>query len=336
VFAASATSIVFLCPLFWSGLSVGGNSAASAKNFDLVVVGGTPGGVACAVRAAREGLHVLLVNHHAHLGGMLASGLGVWDTLHEGRRSPIYDELRQAIFDYYRDTYGKNSPQYRAALPGASGHTNGRFEAKVAEKLITAMVEREASITVLKGFYPQAVERDGSLLRSVTFHAMNVEKTVRVAGAMFADCTYEGDLLAIAKVPYRVGREARAEFKEPHAGRLFLRPVSRPTDPALARLAVEHDRLKLRKFTGWQESLAESTGESDRAVQAFNFRTVLSSDPENRILPRKPKDYDPERLRDLEYGSIVGPLPNNKIGWNRPQLVGVQHDYPQGDWNKRR
>ena len=43
------------------------------KFFDLVVVGGTPGGIACAVRAAREGLTVLLVSRTRHLGGMLQS-----------------------------------------------------------------------------------------------------------------------------------------------------------------------------------------------------------------------------------------------------------------------
>mgnify|MGYP006166369443 CR=1 FL=1 len=31
---------------------------------------------------------------------------------------------------------------------------------------------------------------------------------------MFIDATYEGDLIAAAKVPYRVGREANAEFGE--------------------------------------------------------------------------------------------------------------------------
>src|SRR5437016_4196044 len=58
---------------------------------DLCIYGGTPAGVACAVRAAREGLSVLLVNRHDHLGGLLTSGIGVWDTLFEGKRSPIYD-----------------------------------------------------------------------------------------------------------------------------------------------------------------------------------------------------------------------------------------------------
>lgn len=76
---------------------------------DLCIYGGTPGGIAMAVRAAQEGLNVVLVNHNGHLGGILSNGLGVWDTLWEGKRSPIYDEARQAIFDHYRTTYGEDS-----------------------------------------------------------------------------------------------------------------------------------------------------------------------------------------------------------------------------------
>ena len=45
---------------------------------------------------------------------------------------------------------------------------------------------------------------------------------------MFADATYEGDLFALAKVPYRVGREARDEYGEPHAGKVFSNIDSRP------------------------------------------------------------------------------------------------------------
>ena len=60
---------------------------------DVCIVGGTPGGVACAVRAAREGMSVLLVNRHDHLGGLLTSGISVWDSQFEGKRSPVYDEV---------------------------------------------------------------------------------------------------------------------------------------------------------------------------------------------------------------------------------------------------
>src|SRR5688572_30043912 len=48
-----------------------GPAALAGKSYDLVVIGGTPGGIACAVRGAREGMNVLLVQHNRHIGGML-------------------------------------------------------------------------------------------------------------------------------------------------------------------------------------------------------------------------------------------------------------------------
>jgi hypothetical protein len=168
--------------------------------YDLVVIEGTPGGVACAVRAAREGLNVALVNRTEHLGGILSSGLGVWDTLWEGKRSPVYDELRQSIFDHYKTTYGEKSQQYRDALPGKSGHTNGKFEPHVVEKLITNLVAREPNITLLKGYIPVAVRRDGRRLTEVTIRNFKGTETIRIRAMIFADCSYEGDLLPLDAV----------------------------------------------------------------------------------------------------------------------------------------
>jgi sialidase-1 len=299
------------------------------QQYDLVVVGATPGGVACAVRAAREGLRVLLVDHSQHLGGILSNGLGVWDTLHEGKRSPIYDELRQAIFDHYRSTYGERSRPYAEALPGKTGHTNGKFEPRVAERLIDELVAREPRVTVLKGLYAAATERDGASLRSVELKAMDGARTVRVSARTFADCTYEGDLAAAARVPYRVGREARAEFNEPHAGKVFLKPLRTPPPDDLKA-------LRLRLFGGGQALAPESTGAADGNVQACNFRTILTSDPANRVIPGKPDGYDREAVRQLEHTSLIRPIPNDKIGWNRPQLVPLQTAYVEGDWATRR
>ncbi|MFA6545963.1 MAG: FAD-dependent oxidoreductase, partial [Limisphaerales bacterium] len=306
---------------------------ASPQNIeaDLCIYGGTPAGVACAVRAAREGLSVLLVNRHDHLGGLLTSGIGVWDTQFEGRRSPIYDEVRVAIMEFYRTTYGAESPQYQGAVPGPSGYTNGRFEPRVAEKIINELVAREKNITVLRGFIPVAVERGGVLLKSLTFHGVPGGDDRTVGAKVFADCTYEGDLAALAKVPYRVGREARAEFGEPHAGIIFMKPVSEAPSPEAARLAALHDRLKLRKFANWQVLLPESTGAADGAVQACNYRTMLTTDPANRVAITKPANYDAYFLKTLEVFSGIE-IPNSKYGWNRPQLVGKQTAYVEADW----
>jgi hypothetical protein len=306
-----------------------------SASYDLVVIGGTPGGIACAVRAAREGLSVLLVNWHAHLGGILSSGLGAWDTQHEGHRSPLYDETRAAFFAHYRNTYGADSPQYRDALPGKTGHNNGRTEPHVAERVLTALVEREKNITVLRGYVPSSVERAGSTVHSVTLRLMQGGGETRVRGKVFADCTYEGDLAALARVPYRVGRESRAEFDEPHAGILFMKPVPHAPDADAARLAELHNALNLRKFTGWQVRLPQSTGEADAAVQACNYRTPLATDPANRVPIPQPASYDPYYLRTLEPYSGVPSIPNGKFGWNRPQLIGLQTPYVEADWPER-
>ena len=329
--------LVLLCVGFLCQAEDSRPSHASAQvvEADLCIVGGTPAGVACAVRAAREGLRVFLVNRHEHLGGLLTSGIGVWDTQYEGRRSPIYDEVRAAIMEDYRATYGADSPQYREALPGPSGYSNGRFEPRVAEKIIDGLVAREKNITVLRGYLPAVVEREGALLKSLTLRPTKAGSELTVRAQVFADCTYEGDLAALAKVPYRVGREARAEFGEPHAGIIFMKPVSEAPSPEAARLAALHDQLKLRKFANWQVLLPQSTGAADAAVQACNYRTMLTTDPANRVPITKPANYDAYFLKTLEVYSGIE-IPNAKYGWNRPQLVGTQTEYVEADWATRR
>lgn len=323
---------VYLFALFVSLSSV----LTAAQSPDLVVIGGTPGGIACAVRAAREGLSVLLVNRHEHLGGIMTSGLGVWDTQWEGKRSPIYDEMRTAFFEHYRTTYGENSAQYRDALPGARGHTNGRYEPHIAKQLFTKLVEQEKNITVIKGYIPVAVAVDGDLVKSVTLREMSGTKTQEVQAQVFADCTYEGDLAALAKVPYRVAREARSEFNEPHAGLIFMKPVMEAPDAETARLARLRDALNLRKFSGFQQILLpQSTGAADEAVQACNYRTMLTTDPANRVPIEKPANYDQYFLKSLEIFSGVESIPNGKFGWNRPQIVGRQTAYVEADWEGR-
>ena len=142
---------------------------AAQRSYDLVVIGATPGGVACAVRGAREGLQVILVDHLQHLGGLFSSGMVMLDTQYEGRRAPLLHEFSQRVLDDYRTRYGEDSPQYKLARPPPRTTSAERmsFEPHVAEAAIEAMVQAEETLTVLKGYYPQAVERAERLLQSV-------------------------------------------------------------------------------------------------------------------------------------------------------------------------
>ncbi len=310
---------------------------SASPTYDLVVVEATPSGIAMAVRAAREGLRVLLVNRTQHIGGMLSSGLNVWDTSYEGHRAPVYDEVRQAIFDHYRATYGEDSEDYRTALPRPAHFANGHFEPHVAEAILDRLVANESRITLLKGYIPVLVERDGALLQAVTVRQFKGTRLVRAAAKAFADCSYEGDLMMLAEVPYRVGRESRQEFHEPHAGRLFMRKTDQRPPHITPEQDREFKRLKLRKFPGYQVRIDEcSTGVGDRCVQAANWRPTLSFDPANRVPVEKPQGYDRQVIANLVLGCFSQPVsPNKKIFFNRPQLVGPHQDYVEGNWAVR-
>lgn len=124
------------------------------RKADVVVVGGTPSGIACAVRCAREGLKVIVVNATNHLGGVMSSGLGVTDNLYDGFRAPIYETFIQQVREYYKRTYGEHSQQAADCYTKRKLH----FEPHVAEHVFTGLVEAESRISVLYRYFPISVE----------------------------------------------------------------------------------------------------------------------------------------------------------------------------------
>jgi len=309
------------------------DAGLDGRRFDLVVVGGTPSGVACAVRAARQGLNVLLVNHTAHLGGMMTNGLMQWDALYAGRRTPLFSEVLAAIEDHYRRTFGPDSPDFKAAQFSQKRYPLGMVEPSVAEKVFTGLVASEPRIRLLLKHYPTAVQREGALLQSVTLREFDGPKSLRVLAAVFADATYEGDLAALAKAPYRVGREARDEYHEPHAGKIFTN-IDHKKAP---RDAVE-GRLNIFPYSARQGSIdPESPFTADGAVQAYNYRFCLTNDPANRLEVSKPAGYRREEYVDYERKYLASSGgPNRKSHMNSPILPGENHAYPDGDWATRK
>ncbi|HEX3870772.1 MAG TPA: FAD-dependent oxidoreductase [Pirellulales bacterium] len=59
---------------------------ADPASFDIVVYGGTCGGVTAAVEAANQGQKVVLIEPGRHLGGLTSGGLGATD-IDPSRRS---------------------------------------------------------------------------------------------------------------------------------------------------------------------------------------------------------------------------------------------------------
>jgi hypothetical protein len=338
---------------------------------NLCIVGGTPAGIAAAVRAHWEGMTVTLVSYRPHLGGILTNGLGSFDGNYKGFRAPVQEEWLKMIRDHYRVTYGEDSPEYRTSQSGpfGAGRWEGMYtwEPHVAEKMFEEMLSRAAGVKVERGYYPVSVERAGRRICSVLFRSFSDGTSLRVEADTFIDTTYEADLAALAGVPYRVGREDRNEFNEIYAGKLWVHRSSNEShlgvdDEAGLKYprAAARGELNIRPWSGTtQEILSESTGEGDDAVQAYNFRVTLSRDPANRIQVEKPAGYQREIFLPIvqreKEGEELAPIPiksgllnypltafpafnqlmRGKCDWNAAAIPGAVDAYPDGDWPTR-
>lgn len=307
------------------------SAEVDGKEFDVIVIGGTGGGVACAVRAAREGCRVLLVQHNGHIGGMMTNGLMQWDALYGGPRSPIFTEMIQNIEGYYIETFGRDSKTHQTIRYTHEHYPISWAEPNVAEREYNRLLAAEENITLLLNHYPASVGKDGRLIQSVTLRTRKTNDTITVQGDAFVDATYEGDLFALAGARYRVGREARDEYNEPHAGKVFANIDFAPPQ------SVTAGGLNIRAYSARQGSIdPTSPFSADGAVQAYNYRFCVTSDPANRIPIPKPASYDREQYVDYGRKYIAKPNgPNHKSHVNSPILPGENHDYPDGDWDTR-
>jgi hypothetical protein len=324
-------------------------AVAAEPTYDVVVYGGTSGGVAAAVQVARMGKTALLIEPGKHLGGLTSGGLGATDIGNKAAIGGIGREFYGRVYQYYAQDSAWTR-QTREAYQGRKGRgidkdTMWTFEPHVAEAIYRQMIE-EAKVPVVLGQrldLKAGVKMEGNRIAAIT---MESGQTYR--GRMFIDATYEGDLMAKAGVAYAVGRESNRQYGETLNGvqtkqakyHQFVKPVDpyvKPGDPASGLLP------------GVSAGGPGEEGTGDRRVQAYNFRMCTTDVPENRRPWPKPAGYDPARyellLRNFEAGDLRVPwapiwMPNRKTDTNNnfaisTDNIGMNYDYPDGDYATR-
>src|SRR5438132_10773124 len=76
---------------------------SAEREYDIVVYGGTPGGISAAVQAARLKKSVVLIEPGQYLGGMTTGGLGATDIGNKAAIGGIAREFYQRVRKYYAD-----------------------------------------------------------------------------------------------------------------------------------------------------------------------------------------------------------------------------------------
>jgi FAD dependent oxidoreductase len=302
----------------------------NTRSVDVAVYGGTASGVIAAVAAAREGKAVVLLEPGKHRGGMVSGGLGASDVGNPRAIGGYSREFFDRVHDYYVKKYGAKSQQVKDCGGGF------RFEPHVAERIFVEMLQ-EGKVPVLFDQRLAKIVMEGKSIRSLT-----TQTGLKVSAKVFIDASYEGDLMARAKVSYTVGREGREKYDESIAGVQKFSPAHQ-WPVKLSPIAAGKKLLPLI-----QSEPPGPPGGGDRKTQAYNFRLCMTQDPGQRVPFPKPANYDPARYEllarylekrpDVKVGQLINPVkvPNHKTDTNNngpfsTDHIGANWDYPEAD-----
>jgi hypothetical protein len=161
---------------------------------DFCVVGGGPAGMCAAIAAARRGVKVALVHERPVLGGNASSEVRMWMCGAHGdnhRETGIIEEL--LLENRYR---------------------NPQRNYSIWDSILFEKVRGEANILLMLNCSVNALEMEGSRIKSVTGWQLTTQTWHTAQAPLFADCSGDSILALLSGAAVRVGREARGEFNE--------------------------------------------------------------------------------------------------------------------------
>lgn len=157
-------------------------------DYDVVVVGGGPAGVCAAIAAARNGAKTLLVERYGFLGGMWSAGFII----------PLFDfhNKQYVVTDIINEVKKRG---------GWGGYYDIAFDFEIMKKVLDDMVTGSGCEILFHTFLAGAYV-EGDAVKGVIVQNKSGRSIIK-AGCV-VDCTGDGDVAALAGVPYTMGRES--------------------------------------------------------------------------------------------------------------------------------
>lgn len=156
------------------------------SQYDVIVIGGEPEGVAAAVSAARNGAKTLLIESRKDLGGLFTYGMLNFLDIPQGENG---QSVSKGIFEEWHALVGEQS-------------AFGINEAKEAFK---KLVEKESNLSLLNETTVNEAIKSNNTVTALKLK--NQEGQFEVKGKAFIDATQDADFSVQAGAPFFVGGE---------------------------------------------------------------------------------------------------------------------------------
>lgn len=182
---------------------------------EILIAGDSLGGVLAAHTAASQGHQVILLTQHNWIGGQLTSQLVPPDEhkrIEQDGCSQTYRAFRNALHAHYRAQPGfQDKGQLTDGCnPGDGWVSRLCIEPAVAHHYLRHLLQPHidsGKLQLIEG-QPEAVQREGQRIASLTVGG------ARIQADYVLDATETGELLRLAGLPYRIGKESQADFGE--------------------------------------------------------------------------------------------------------------------------
>lgn len=284
-------------------------NAAADSNVDVMVYGATPSGIAAAVAAGKSGQSVLLVEPSNRIGGLVTSGLSHTDFHSLESLSGAFLDFANRVETHYAETFGVDSPQVKASYHGTFGEPKvnlAAFHALLNEQPRVELIHQHRLTTL-----SQTETSPRNRIESATL-ADPQGNTQTVRAKVFIDGSYEGDLMAMAGVPWRAGREGRDEHGEslaPETADDQLQAYNfrfiMTQDETNRVTPVAPPGYRREDFVGVLDAI-----ESDKIQRVFDYPSKCIFKAHLPVLPGG--KYD---INDVSRGLVRLSLPGKNLGW---------------------
>lgn len=307
--------------------------------YDVVVVGGGPGGIPAAIAAARQGAKVLLVERNGFLGGNMTIGLPLLAYLDKDGNQVIRG-IAQEFIDRLTEL-GACSPHHWCPM-----HDSVTIYDDEVFKVVALDMCIKAGVEIL--LYTQVIDTnvENGELKSVTLFGKG--RKMEAEAKIFIDATGDGDVGYMAGARYEKGPDNNGKLQPPT---LMCTIDGVDVDRVISHLEAHPEETVLadtiERYPGYDGSYYRNLNPDQHAMVAF--RKLFTELREKGVLPvdrdtlisistltpgrvnlncTRHKGIDGSDVKDLTKATIDGHFQNLK-------LIEVLREYIPGFENAR-
>lgn len=195
------------------------------KSFDIVIIGGSTGGCAAALAAAKAGFKVIMTEETKWIGGQLTNQAVPPDEhqwIEQFGCTRSYRDFRNGVRNYYRRNFPLTEQARKASIfnPGNANVSRVSHEPRVALAVIRDMLApyiHSGKLTIMTETKVRAAEVNGDDVQAIEVENLPTNQRYILTAPYFLDATDMGDVLPLAGVEYVTGAESQKDTGEPHA-----------------------------------------------------------------------------------------------------------------------